>query len=493
MGKTWRWIPYLIWSGVYQLFGTASPAYHAMTLAVHLTIGCLLYPIGRQLLTAAKVFAKDADRDFASWVGALIFICHPLTTEPVHYARCLMIDCVALFTVLTVWRALVFAQKPGFRSAGWLALVMILGVCSKQPGVGHITISAAIVILAFADWRAWRKNLKPETPRQTALLVIAGLGLLAMLIPWILRGSKSLGHPLLFEHALTQSRVFWGYVQRIILPTNLSPDHYIPMTMSWRDTGAIVSSIALAVLVGFAVWLFRSRRWKLGGVLLCLALAQILIRFGYVIGELMVEYRLYPAMPWIALGAGCGLVALTRWKQRAGLAAMALVIGSFTMLSIQRSHLWTDVQLLAGDAVEQYPNNLRAHGSVQLDAVLAKDFERVLELEKAGDEAFLGTLRFNKENRNRAFELSRFHHWYSLYLGYNGVARGQVVSLESGAIYTKEKLDEMISKYPHRYLEKSGDLENPLVMFSQIFEGQLCESTAMAYEIEQKKPQLSSR
>lgn len=470
--KTWRWIPYILWSGVFKLFGTAAPAYHALTLALHLTIACLVYPIGRQLLSAGKVFASDEDRNFAAWLGALIFVCHPLTTEPVHYARCLMIDFVALFTLLTVWRALIFAQQPGFRNAGWLALVMILGVCSKQPGVGHVTLSAAIVILAFGNLRGWMRQLKPDSPRRIAILAAVVVCLIAVLAPWIIRGSKALEKPFLFEHALTQARVFWGYAQRVVLPTNLSVDHYVPLTLSWRDPLAIVSSIALAALVGVSIRLLCSRRWKLAGVLICLALAQLLIRFGYVVAELMVEYRLYPAMPWIGLGAACGLVWLMRKQRIAGLAAMALVIGSFTTISVQRSHLWTDIRLLAGDAVEQYPKNLRAHGSVQMAAVLKEDFERVHELEKAGEAAFEATLAYNRENKNRAFELSRFHHWNAIYLTYNAVARRHLFGLDAGADYARSKLEEMRERFPDKYTDERGGVANPLVILTNLFEQQ---------------------
>lgn len=470
MEKTWRWIPYLLWTIAFKAFGTAAPAYHALTLATHLAIACLIYPIGRQLLTSARVLGQEVDRDLAPWLAALIFVSHPLTTEPVHYARCLMIDLVVLFTVLTVWRALVFAEKPSLRSGAWLALVMILGVCSKQPGVGHVTVSAAIVIVGFFDWR----QLKADSPRKIAMLGLAGAGVLAMLVPWVHRGIKFFGQQQLLEHGLTQARVFWGYARRIFLPTDLSVDHYVPWTMDWRDPAAIVSSVALAALVGLAVWLLRTRRWKLAGVLLCLALVQLLIRFGYVVAELMVEYRVYAAMPWVALLGGCGLVILIRRQKLAGIAVAALLIAGFTGLSIQRSQLWTDAGALSADAVEQYPLNLRAWGSMQLDAVLANDPRRALDLKKQADAAFEGTLAYNREHPRRAYELSRLHLWYATFLQHCVLAKTKVEGPESGLAYAEQLLAEMSDRFPRWYAQAPAEHPNPLITARDFIEHAVC-------------------
>ena len=490
--KTWRWIPYFVWSHVYSWFGTAAPAYHALTFATHLVIACLIYPVGQQLLTAARVMPEEMDRDLAPWIAALIFVCHPITTEPVHYARCLMIDLVALFTLLTVWRALVFSQEPGLKNAAWLALAMILGVSSKQPGIGHVTISAAITIAAFGNWRQWRSQLRLDSWRHRAIIGGAALAAVAVAIPWISRGAKALSQPGLFDHALTQSRIFWEYVQRIILPTNLSVDHYITWTTTWRDPGAIVSVLALAAVVGLAIWLFQSRRWKLAGVLCCLALAQVLIRFGYVVGELMVEYRVYPAMPWIALGVGCGLVVLMRRQQIAGIVATALILVSFTGLTMKRSHLWTDIGSLATDAAEQYPLNLRAWGSMQFAAALNDDPQRVLDIKKEADVAFNGTLTYNREHTIRGYEISRLHLWYATFLQHCSFAKTKLEGLDSGALYSQQLLDDMIERYPDWYLIDRTERANPLVQANEMLGTALCERAAAAQEWEEGQGELKA-
>ncbi|MEM7010864.1 MAG: hypothetical protein AAF585_05205, partial [Verrucomicrobiota bacterium] len=461
--KTFRWIPYLIWSGVYKLFGTAAPAYHALTFATHLTIACLIYPIGRQLLTVAKVLPQEMDRELAPWIGALIFVCHPITSEPVHYARCLMIDLVALFTLMTVWRALVFTQAPNWRNAVLLAVVMILGVSSKQPGIGHVSLSAAIVIGAFGSWRRWRSQIDLKNWKHASATSVAALGLILILTQWFERGAQALAHPQLLDHALTQSRVFWEYAQRIVLPINLSVDHYIAWTATWRDPAAIISALALAGVVGIAAWMLKTRRWRLAGVLLCLALAQILIRFGYVIGELMVEYRLYPAMPFIALGAGCGLVVLIRKQRLAGIAATLVVLLGFTALTTERSGLWTDSGLIAANAAEQYPLNLRAWGSMQYAAALDNHPNRVLELKEQADAAFYGTLAYNREHPNRGYDISRLHLWYATFLQHCAYAKTKLDGIDAGANYSQQLLNQMIEEFPEWYLVDRQH-PNPLVV-----------------------------
>lgn len=479
--KTWRWIPYFLWAGVFKIFGAAAPAFHALTFVTHLTIACLIYPLGRQLLITTKALPQEMDRELAPWIGALIFVCHPITSEPVHYARCLMIDLVTLFTLLTVWRALVFTQAPNWKNAALLAIVMILGVSSKQPGIGHVSLSAAIVVGAFGSWRQWKSQIDLKNWKHAAALGGAAICLLLILSKWVERGVQAISHPQLWDHALTQSRVFWEYVQRIVLPVNLSTDHYIAWTASWRDPAAIISSLALAGVVGIAVWLLKTRRWRLAGVLLCLALAQVLIRFGYVIGELMVEYRLYPAMPWIALGAGCGLVILMRKQRLAGIVATTVILFGFTTLTIQRSQLWTDASLIAADAVEQYPLNLRAWGSMQYDAAMGNDPQLCLDLKEHGDAAFYGTLAYNREHPLRGYDISRLHLWYATFLQHSAYARTKLDGLEVGAAYSQQLLDEMIEKYPDWYLI-DREHPNPLVMANEYLDKAYCERTAAEQE-----------
>ena len=166
----------------------------------------------------------------------------------------------------------------------------------------------------------------------------------------------------MFHHALTQSRVLGGYFTRVLLPSDLFSDDHIPWTKSWSDGPALVG-LALVIASALIIlnFVIRHRSWF--AVLCGLALFHLCFRLGYSVDELMVECRMYPAMPWIGLSLALGIIRLCELKpsfppvQRpARFAALSVL---YIVTSAARSHTWRDGGMLTLDVIEQYPENLR--------------------------------------------------------------------------------------------------------------------------------------
>ena len=74
-------------------------------------LAVLVFRLGGRLLAQLGVLPSAASRRQAAFLGALIFACHPLGTEPVHYAKCHMVQLVALFSFWATCEALQFLNS----------------------------------------------------------------------------------------------------------------------------------------------------------------------------------------------------------------------------------------------------------------------------------------------------------------------------------------------------------------------------------------------
>ncbi len=377
----WRWLPYFIWHAAHSAAGFSGPVFHALNLAVHTSLACILYRVGGDFLEAARFPATLECRRLAALLGALIFACHPLGTEAVHYARCLMIGLVSLFGVLAAWGTLRFAREGSTRWA-LLALASVgFAAASKNPGLIHAGCGVVIVAAACLDWTSLRQDRR----------VWLWTGLLAALaVAWAGWWMRHIGPQAnFFPHTLTQGRLFWGYLARVAWPMGQSADHWTPWSTSGRDFGAIAGLTGVFLLVAAGLWLsIAKQRRRIWGALLLLAIAPLLARFGYVVHELMVEYRLYPALPWMALIAGAGLAWIWAKFRILGPIFAAGILVCCVLLSRNRSNLWQDVDLLWAESIARYPANVRAWTGLQFESLLREDWNQALGMMPSIDRAF---------------------------------------------------------------------------------------------------------
>jgi len=83
------------------------------------------------------------------------------------------------------------------------------------------------------------------------------------------------------------------------------------------------------------------------------------IRYAYTADEKMVEYHMYPAMPWFGLLLAYRIHKLTQYfsSNRLWLRPMAFasVVVIFTTLSALRSNVWIDEYRIAQNVLRRYP------------------------------------------------------------------------------------------------------------------------------------------
>lgn len=372
-----RFLPYLAYFGIYKFAGFSPIAFHMLNLLIHLGMSALVLWSMRDFERFLSRETGDSGGAFSLMV-ALLFACHPLGSEPVNYARCTPILLVGMFSYLAAWatlRCYCFPERRGANIA--LVAVGVTGATfSKEPGLIHALGSVALVM-----W--FCRGLSASKVTERRKFVIAGLvGGALVIVPAAILGKvaiDAIGKPEFLNHTLTQCRVFWMYVQRMILPVDLSVDHYVMWTNSWQDWSAIAGLIGILAVVGGA--LFRGRGHRLVRLAVVLAAFHLLLRMGYVIGhEMMVEYRTYPSLPWVAVA----IASLLFWIGRKvtfkpvilRVCAVSIVL-CLCLLSVARSTLWSKPSALARDALRQYPDNNRARAALMRQLLLLERFDLV--------------------------------------------------------------------------------------------------------------------
>jgi len=202
------------------------------------------------------------------------------------------------------------------------------------------------------------------------------------------------------------------------------------------------------VVVALAIGLWTGKG-RLVCLLTLLGLIPLLLRFGYANKELFVEYRAYPALPWVALAAGW-LVApwLQRWRV-AGAGVGLLVIGAFAVASAERSRTWSDAGRLAEDAIRRYPNHIRARTHLQKLALDAGDYDRVLALRDETRQAFENLKAHNKSpGQVRKYEASMPYRGYLCAEHFVAIALTERDGSQSGLRHAARIIEEQQGLHP---------------------------------------------
>jgi hypothetical protein len=380
--------------------------YHLWNLLMHTAAACAAYLAGREVLRLLQAFPCDAARARAALAGALLFSCHPLASEPVNYAKCLNHVTEAFFGLLAVWQGCQWMLTKHRKHGLYAAVCLILATFSYFPGLavtcGWLTLLFGAHLLAN---RAAIRKISPLTVIIT--LVVAGAAAAVYLEPLISQ-SKHWSH-LRAEHVLTQSRIFWEYMQLTVIPAGLCSDHHAPWSIPGKDTAAVVALGAIGLLLAVCVvTAIKSRRPLLRAscTVLLLGMVPLLLRFAYVNSEIMVEYRTYPALPWLMLLAGCGIAALGQIKPALYLPVTASLTLVLAIVSMNRTALWQDRELLIADVIEKYPMHHRARTQMQALHGGADNFEEVLKLHREILHAIASLQKWNASSSSRRYEMS---------------------------------------------------------------------------------------
>ncbi|MEM9479944.1 MAG: tetratricopeptide repeat protein [Verrucomicrobiota bacterium] len=453
----YRFTTYAVWISLHQTFGFDPVAYHAANLIIHILVVFAFYLVARTFAKAPVLREKLEKSPHAASVpfwGAALFAVHPLGTEPINYASQLSMLLLSLFGMLA---ALCTLKWINSRNVLWMLGTIAFtwaAAFSKISGFAYtFAFVAIILVIMWPELPIMRGKTKNNLVFNIGLFIAFVFASWYYISNWglLFHAKKIFTQEEHLYHVLTQGRVFWDYFWRLFIPTHLSSDHWMPVTISTWDLQAWFALGMIIVLILFALALaWKQRAYSL---LILLALSPIMIRFLFRNMEPMVEYRLYPALPWFSLFV-VWFIAVTlapKIKKWGIPVAFALLCTVFATLSAKRSYIWNSPYSIVDNLLEQYPNHARCHSYIQaVDFMKAKralaevlnekdpekrkalheekktyieeQYKKVMARTLTARKAMQSIFAYNRENKHRNYIISRALNSFMFCEQYNGYA-----------------------------------------------------------------------
>jgi len=330
----------LFWSLLrvqWLLWGNNPGGYQLVTLLAHCLNGVLLWRI-----------ALKCRLPGAWWIGAL-FVVHPINVQTVAWAAEQKNTWSFLFMALTVLAYIKYVELNGWRS---YALALGCFVASLACKTSTVCLPIFLVLCdGFDRQKSWRRLLG-LIPFFTAAGVA---GITTMWFEQNRVGAKSLISELgLWQRLEMAGATFWVYLEKAILPVQLSP-----MYRGWVDATAVAHT-ALPLFLLVVMLILCALTWRRIGAPIAFGVAfyfvMLLPLLGlfdtrYFIYSLVADHWQYHALPGllVAVVSASSMVApkfasLMRYRQ--ALATVA-VTGLAILASIHLAHfdsarsLWT--------------------------------------------------------------------------------------------------------------------------------------------------------
>ncbi len=334
----------------YQAAGADPHEYHVVNVLLHFLVSVIVTFIAARLLEWAGV-ADRMRKALAVFSGAL-FLLHPLQTESVAYvaSRSEVLSVLFYYAAFAVF---LYSNRESLTILRALAIVILFGAAAASK---EHTLTLPVLIL-LTDFYWHRGGLKKNGILYGLLVLVCAAG--ASVVWKVLLGANTAGFHMTdlspVSYFFTQCRVLWIYIRMFFLPFGQNVDPDIPISAGVLDHGAIFGLIALLAMT-IAAWIFR-KRWPLACFGVFVFLLLIAPTSSVVpIRDVLAERRLY--LPFIGL-----LLILLEgmrrlpFQQVVGISAAALLACS--VLTYQRSEVWSSPLALWQDTVAKSPNKMR--------------------------------------------------------------------------------------------------------------------------------------
>jgi protein O-mannosyl-transferase len=356
----------------YQLWGDSATGYHLVNVLLHATAAVLLW----RVLVALHIPA--------AYVAAIIFALHPIHAESVAWITERKNVLSAVFYFAAGLAYLRWDQHGRPRDYVVALILFIAALLSKT-----VTCSLPAVLLLILWWT--RDRISRRDAIALAPLFLIGL-LLAMWTVYFERSHVQAVGPewdlSLIDRTLIAGRAVWFYLAKLILPVNLS-FIYPRWTIDWRDP--VQWAFPIGVIVAVAVlWRMRDR-WGRGPLVAALIFVGTLVpalgffniypmRYSFV-----ADHFQYHASVAVIVLIAIGLHRLLRRIPKP--AEYAIVIAPLLLLTMFRSAVYRDVEILWRDTLAKNPDSWMVHLNLAKelakrgnDAEAQQHFERQAEL-----------------------------------------------------------------------------------------------------------------
>ncbi|MCM3881516.1 MAG: tetratricopeptide repeat protein [Vicinamibacterales bacterium] len=356
--------------------------YHATNIAIHLACALLLFGIVRRTLMLPRLEQQfgPAAANLALATG-LLWVVHPLNTEPVSYLTQRTESMMALCYLTTLYASLRAHFSP--RPATWRALAILS--CAAGMACKETMATVPFMVVLFDRIFVFGSFAQALSARWRFYggLALSWIVLLYLILPGPRHGSAGFSTPVdSWTYLLNQARMIVRYLRLVLWPRDLVMHYGAPFAV----TLAAVLPYAVAV-AGLLLLTVMCLRWQpavgfLGvWVFVTLAPASSVIPIATEVGA---ERRMYlPLMGILALIV-CGLYGIESIRQRTSSRHAMLIVATLTIVlgagTIARNQEYASGLSLAQASLSRWPSDL-AHGAVGSElARLHRDTEALPEL-----------------------------------------------------------------------------------------------------------------
>src|SRR5215470_2683061 len=156
---------------------------------------------------------------------------------------------------------------------------------------------------------------------------------------------------------MTQSVVVPRYLALVAFPYGFNVDHDIAVERQLSPS-VVGGALFLTALLAFA--LYAIRRWPLMGFGIAWCFSTLSVESSVLpIRDVMVEHRMYLAMPGIGLVVAYGFAWLLVRRRGVAVAAGVVALTLLAVLTVLRNEVWRTPLALWTDALSKSPNKAR--------------------------------------------------------------------------------------------------------------------------------------
>jgi tetratricopeptide (TPR) repeat protein len=346
----YRPVMHLSYALTYLVSGLRPWGYHAVNILLHIAVSLLTFLTVLALLELSGACRSKAR--LPALFGALLFATHPIVTETVAWVACVPELSFTLFFLLSL---LLYVRAESLRS-GTFAVSAAAYCAATFCKETAITLPFVLVLYDYA--------LKPERPHlaeaakryapfvlATILYLVVRFSVLSAFAP--VRRQASLT---MYQDLINAFPLFAKYLGKLLLPTNLNAFHvFSPILTIWSPRGIVSLLLTAAFAAAMVLTFQRSRRVFFALSLIVLPLAPVL--YIRVLAEnAFTERYLYLPAVGFAFVATFGLAWLQRCRpewMRVAIVISTLVIGVYSVATIQRNAVWKSGETLWTDTVRK--------------------------------------------------------------------------------------------------------------------------------------------
>ena len=402
----------------YKWCGLDPVGYRWTNLLIHCLNAFLVYLLIKSTLgllnrdSSPSRLRMTTGVEWPALFASLLFLCHPIQTEPVNFITQRFVLMGTLFYLLTLNCYIQYRcrSKKIFLVASFISAVAAM-FCKEFVVTLPLILSLYDFYFLNGLPESWWKRCRLLLPFFLITLIVPLLllrtppetvGVAAIAdTKFIQKGNvKIIGNDITLarggvsrkEYFLTELNVVRTYVRLLFLPINQNLDYDYPIS-SKIDIKTTLSGIFLLCLLAGAWITYRSYRIISFGILwffIALSVESSFIPIGHVIAE----YRLYLA----SVGFSLLMTSLIYLRQvdvkKSNIVAAVILIG-FSILAYQRNQIWKDEFTLWNDTVQKSPHKARPYYSRGLlyfnqgklpEAI--SDYSKAIELNSDYGEAY---------------------------------------------------------------------------------------------------------